>query len=138
MNETYQIEAVDSPEWSIIGGGISTFNQQQAGPDNAKNLCFVVKAPDGEVMGGVIGTTYWNWLSVELMWLKEELRGLGYGRKLLQLAEEEGRRRGATHAHLDTFTFQAPGFYEKHGYQVFGELKDFPPGHTRYYLVKEL
>ena len=58
MNKTYEIEAVDSPEWSIIGGGISTFNQEQAGPDSAKNLCFVVKAPDGEVMGGVIGTTY--------------------------------------------------------------------------------
>lgn len=138
MNKTYEIEAVDSPDWAIIGGGISTFNQQQAGPDNAKNLCFVVKAPDGEVVGGVIGTTYWNWLSVELMWLKEELRGQGYGRKRLTLAEDEGRRRGATHAHLDTFSFQAPGFYEKHGYQIFGELKDFPPGHTRYYMVKEL
>lgn len=138
MNDMYQIEAADNPEWAIIGGGISAFNQQQAGPDSAKNLCFVVKAPDGEVVGGVIGTTYWNWLSVELMWLKEELRGQGYGRQLLTLAEEEGRRRGATHAHLDTFSFQAPGFYEKHGYRVFGELKDFPPGHTRYYMVKEL
>ena len=138
MNDSYQIEAVDQPAWAIIGGGISAYNKQQAGPDNGKNHCFVLKAPDGEVVGGVIAATYWNWLYIDLMWLKEEVRGQGYGRKLLQLAEEEGRRRGATHAHLDTFSFQAPGFYQKQGYEVFGELKDFPPGHTRYYLVKEL
>ncbi len=138
MNDSYQIEAVDQPAWAIIGGGISAYNKQQAGPDNGKNHCFVLKAPDGDVVGGVIAATYWNWLYIDLMWLKEELRGQGYGRKLLQLAEEEGRRRGATHAHLDTFSFQAPGFYQKQGYEVFGELKDFPPGHTRYYLVKEL
>jgi hypothetical protein len=48
------------------------------------------------------------------------------------------RRRGAKHAHLDTFSFQAPGFYHKHGYRVFGELPDFPPGHRRYYLTKDL
>ncbi len=138
MNDTYQIEAVDNPEWAIIGGGISAYNRQQAGPDNGKSFCFVVKAPDGEVAGGVIGATFWNWLYIDLMWLKEELRGQGYGRQLLTLAEEEGRRRGATHAHLDTFSFQAPGFYQKQGYEVFGELKDFPPGHTRYFMVKEL
>jgi len=138
MNDSYQIEAVDQPAWAIIGGGISAYNKQQAGPDNGQNHCFVLKAPDGEVVGGVIAATYWNWLYIDLMWLKEEVRGQGYGRKLLQLAEEEGRRRGATHAHLDTFSFQAPGFYQKQGYEVFGELKDFPPGHTRYYLVKEL
>jgi ribosomal protein S18 acetylase RimI-like enzyme len=138
MNDTYQIEAVDNPEWSIIGGGISAYNQQQAGPDNGRNFCFVVKTPDGEVAGGIIGATFWNWLYIDLMWLKEELRGQGYGRQLLTLAEAEGRRRGATHAHLDTFSFQAPGFYQKQGYTVFGELKDFPPGHTRYYMVKEL
>ena len=138
MNDSYQIEAVDQPAWAIIGGGISAYNKQQAGPDNGQNHCFVLKAPDGEVVGGVIAATYWNWLYIDLMWLKEGVRGQGYGRKLLQLAEEEGRRRGATHAHLDTFSFQAPGFYQKQGYEVFGELKDFPPGHTRYYLVKEL
>ena len=138
MNDSYQIEAVDQPAWAIIGGGISAYNKQQAGPDNGQNHCFVLKAPDGEVVGGVTAATHWNWLYIDLMWLKEGVRGQGYGRKLLQLAEEEGRRRGATHAHLDTFSFQAPGFYQKQGYEVFGELKDFPPGHTRYYLVKEL
>jgi hypothetical protein len=54
------------------------------------------------------------------------------------MAEAEARQRGAQHAYLDTFSFQAPGFYKKHGYQVFGELQDFPPGHQRYFLTKQL
>jgi ribosomal protein S18 acetylase RimI-like enzyme len=86
----------------------------------------------------VIGVTYWDWLSIDLMWIKDDLRGRGYGSRLLTLIEDAARQRGAKHAHLDTFSFQAPGFYKKHGYQVFGELPDFPSGHTRYYLVKQL
>jgi len=72
------------------------------------------------------------------MWLQEEFRGLGYGRKLLSLAEDEARKRGAEYAYLDTFSFQAPDFYKKLGDEVFGELGDFPVGHQRYFLKKEL
>jgi GNAT superfamily N-acetyltransferase len=72
------------------------------------------------------------------MWLPEAVRGRGYGHHLLTLAEDEARRRGARHAHLDTFSFQAPGFYEEHGYRVFGTLDDFPAGHQRYFMTKEL
>ena len=68
----------------------------------------------------------------------EFTRGLGYGHQLLAMAEDEGRRHGARHAHLDTFSFQAPGFYQKYGYKVFGELHDFPSGYQRYYLTKDL
>ena len=91
-----------------------------------------------QVAGGVIAITYWNWLYIDLMWIKEDLRGLGYGSRLLALAEAEARTRGAQHAYLDTFSFQAPEFYKKQGYQVFGELRDFPLGHQRYFLKKEL
>ncbi|MBN1956240.1 MAG: GNAT family N-acetyltransferase, partial [Anaerolineae bacterium] len=62
----------------------------------------------------------------------------GHGHRLLTAVEDEARRRGAKYAHLDTFSFQAPDFYEQHGYRVFGELEDFPPGHRRYYFTKRL
>ena len=134
MDRDYRMEYADQPEWGIIGGGISEYNTEQAGDDNGKNLCFVLRAPDEEIVGGVIGATHWDWFYLNLMWIKAEHRGLGYGRQLLILAEEKARERGAKHAYLDTFSFQAPDFYEKFGYEVFGELKEFPPGHQRYYL----
>ena len=111
---------------------------QQAGDSQGKQVCFILYTPDGEIAGGLIGETHWDWFYINLMFIKEELRGRGYGHRILTLAEEEARKSGATQAYLDTFSFQAPGFYKKHGYQVFGELKDFPPGHRRYYLTKEL
>ena len=138
MDEEYQIVNVDQPEWGIIGGGISDYNKQQAGDDKGKNLCFVLKAPDQEFVGGVIGAPSWDWLYIDLMWVKEELRGHGFGHRLLTLAEDEAGQRGAKNAYLDTFSFQSPDFYKKHGYQVFGQLHDFPAGHQRYFLTKQL
>ncbi len=134
----YQIEQLDSPAWDVIGQAINDYNEQQAGDDHAKRLCYVVKSAAGEIVGGVIGITYWDWLSVDLMWVRADLRGRGYGQRLLDMIEEAGRRQGAKYAFLDTFSFQAPGFYEKQGYRVFGALEGFPSGQTRYYMTKAL
>lgn len=141
MAEEYQIIQVDKPDdsaWEVIGGGIHHYNIQQAGDGHSKPLCFVLRASDQKLKGGLIGQTHWGWFYIDLLFVNEELRGHGYGHRLLTLAEEEAQQRGAKHAYLDTFSFQAPKFYKQHGYQVFGELPNFPPGHTRYYLTKQL
>jgi GNAT superfamily N-acetyltransferase len=138
MDEEYKIAYIDKPEWGVIGGGLSAYNEKEGGESSGQLLCFVLQAPDQEVVGGVIGETHWDWLYVNLMWIREDLRRKGYGHRLLTMAEDEARKRGARNAYLDTFSFQAPDFYKKHGYQVFGELKDFPAGHQRYYLTKKL
>ncbi len=141
MDADYQISFVEKPEesaWGIIGRGVSEYNRALAGEDNFQRVCFVLHAPDQEVAGGVLGEIYWGWLHVDLLWVEEELRGRGYGHRLLTRLETEARQRGAKHAYLDTFSFQAPDFYKGHGYQVFGELPEFPPGHQRYFLTKQL
>lgn len=138
MQPKYEIKYLDQPAWEVIGGGLTDFNTQQAGDDEGKNLCFVLQSPSNEIVGGVIGATYWNWLYINLMWVKEDLRGQGFGQQLLSLAEDEAKTRGAKYAYLDTFSFQAPGFYQKYGYQEFGRLENFPPGHTRHFLTKAL
>lgn len=141
MDEKYNIVYVDNPEefaWGLIGRGIATYNQQKAGEQNFQRLCFILQAPDQEIVGGALGEIYWDWFHLDLLWVKDELRGCGYGHRLLMRAEEEARQRGAKNVFLDTFSFQAPGFYKKYGYQVFGELKDFPLGHQRYFLTKHL
>jgi len=141
MDENYQIVYEEKPEeaaWGIIGQGISHYNKQQAGDGGFRRLCFSLRTPDQEIVGGVLGEVYWEWFYIDLLWVKEELRGRGHGHRLLTQAEDEARQRGAKNAYLDTFSFQAPDFYKQHGYQVFGELSDFPPGHNRYFLTKEL
>jgi GNAT superfamily N-acetyltransferase len=141
MDEKYQILPMVQPDdalWKAVGGGIHAFNDQQAGENEHKFICYAIHDEEDQIAGGIIAETYWDWLYINLLFLKEELRGQGYGHKLLTLAEEEGRRRGARHAYLDTFSFQAPDFYKQHGYRVFGELADFPTGHQRYFLTKDL
>jgi GNAT superfamily N-acetyltransferase len=141
MTEECHIAFVEKPEqsaWGIIGRGIQNFNQQQAGDDHFQRVCFALYAPDQEIVGGVVGEIYWDWLFIELLWVKDELRGHGYGHRLMECIEDEARKRGAKKAYLDTFSFQAPDFYKHNGYQVFGELNDFPLGHQRIFFTKEL
>lgn len=141
LERTYRVEnvdVVDSTIWEAVGGGVQRYNVAQAGDDRGQRLCFVLRDADEAVVGGVIGETHWGWFCLDLLWVKEALRGQGYGHRLLTLAEDEARRRGAKMAYLDTFSFQAPSFYTAHGYRVFGELGEFPAGHRRYYMKKTL
>ena len=75
---------------------------------------------------------------MELFFIPEDLRRDGLGASLLAQAEREARARGCHGAWLDTYSFQARGFYERQGYSVFGRIDDYPPGHCRYFLSKRL
>jgi ribosomal protein S18 acetylase RimI-like enzyme len=100
-------------------------------------LDLFLRTDGGDIVGGLVADTYWNWLDIEDFWIHIDLRGRGYGRQLLALAEETAQARGCRHAHLTTFSFQARGFYEKVGYQVVGALVDYPPGATYFWLRKD-
>lgn len=141
MEEGFDIRIVEQPDntfWGTVGQGLRDFNTEQAGEDKIKELSVALYSPRDELVGGVIAETYWDWLFINVMWVQKELRGKGYGEQLLKKTEEEAIIRGVKHAYLDTFSFQAPGFYEKNGYAVFGQLHDFPPGHERYFYQKDL
>lgn len=133
-----KLERPDDAAWAAIGGGLHEYNTAAAGASGGSPVCFLLMGPQQRIAGGIIGETHWDWLYVNLLFVVEDHRGRGHGRKLLAAAEEEARGRGAQSAYLDTFSFQAPGFYEKLGYEVFGVLPDFPPGHERLYMVKRL
>jgi GNAT superfamily N-acetyltransferase len=140
-NDAYTIVPVEKPEeaaWGIIGNGLQQFNLQQAGPEQFTRLCFAVLSSEEVIVGGVLGELYWDWLHIDLMWIPDELRGRGLGQRLLAAIEAEARRRGAKHAFLDTFSFQAPEFYRKQGYRLFGSLPGFPSGFERLFLTKAL
>jgi GNAT superfamily N-acetyltransferase len=88
------------------------------------------------VMGGLWGESIYSQLHVDLLFIPKPLRRTGIGRRVLGCAETEAARRGCVGAWLDTYSFQARGFYERLGYTVFGVIEDFPPGHCRFFLKK--
>jgi len=112
------------------------YNDSQAEKENWQPLVIFVRDDQGQIVGGLNGYTHWGWLFIQHLWVAETRRGKEYGRELMQQAEQEALKRGCRHAHLDTFSFQALGFYQKLGYQIFGVLEDYPAGHTRYFLQK--
>lgn len=113
-------------------------NAAQAGPANFQKICILARDTNNHIIGGMNGYTFWNWLYVENLAVLESQRGQNLGSKILKAAEAEARRRGCTAAYLDTFSFQALPFYEKQGYRIFGTLYDFPNGHHKYFVTKQL
>ena len=92
---------------------------------------------EARIAAGLAGETYCGWLFVKYLWVSDGLRGRGVGRELMTRAEVLARERGCHSAHLDTFSFQALGFYEKLGYQEFARL-DYPPDHYKHFMRKRL
>ena len=80
----------------------------------------------------------YEWVFVHWLWVAEPYRRRGVGSALVGEAEDAARRNGCRGVYLDTFTFQAPMFYQKHGYREFGRIDDFPRGHSRIWLKKRL
>ncbi|KTS75405.1 acetyltransferase [Pseudomonas oryzihabitans] len=121
----------------VIAAPLKLYNEAQVGPSGYRALV-VTLTRAGTPLGGLWGYTSYGWLYVQLLALDEAVRGQGAGRELLLRAEAEAISRGCHGAWLDTHEFQARGFYERLGYELFGELADYPPGFARYFLRKAL
>lgn len=103
-------------------------------PSEPMNL--ILKDQDGRICGGILGRVYRFALYIHVLWICEELRGQGYGTKLLEEIESKARVKGCKLIHLDIWNFQAPDFYKKHGFEIFGTLEGFPEGTKRHFLRK--
>lgn len=107
-------------------------------PRNYQPLFLSLRDSDTHLIGGVLASIVWDWLAIDALWVENEFRGRGYGRRLLAKAEEIARSRGCTHSRLDTFDFQARDFYERIGYAVYAQLDGFPPGHVQFHMTKQI
>ena len=125
-------------EIEFVNNALARFNDAKVGPDNHELLNIVEYDDSGNVIGGILGGTYWGWMHIDILWVDEKFRKQGIGSKLLQAAEDEARRRGAHSVHVDTMSWQAPDFYKKHGYKIISELDDIPKGNKKYHLIKQL
>jgi GNAT superfamily N-acetyltransferase len=138
---TYKIEyeADAKPEdLKILSDGINRYSATKITGGARQDLTFFLRDAEGAIVGGVHGNSGWSWLYISDLWVSETVRGSGYGNALMRRAEQEARNRGCTNIYLDTFSFQAVDFYLKLGFTIFGELPDFPPGHKRVFLQKNL
>ena len=132
-------DAPDREAQKAIESGLSRFNTEKAGYSDHRDLAVLMSDPETkQVLGGLLGRTSLGLFFIDLFFVPDSLRGQRLGSRILKLAEEEAQRRGCRAAVLYTINFQAPGFYERHGYRRFGEIACHPPGTTRIYLAKTL
>jgi GNAT superfamily N-acetyltransferase len=135
-----EVTAAPTPsDQEAVLQGLVAFNATRAG-DTRPPIPFAALIRDGQgnTIGGAIGRSWYGWLYIDLLHLPESLRGRGLGRQVMQAAEAEARVRGCIGIWLDTFSFQAPGFYERLGFQRLGTLAGQPPGHARHWYAKRL
>ena len=125
-------------EIDFVREALKQFNIEKVGNDGHAPINIVEYDKEGNVIGGIIGGTYWGWMYIDILWVHENHRKKGIGSKLLSEAEKEAIRRGCHHVHLDTMSWQAPEFYLKNGYEVIGVLHDIPKGNQKYLLQKPL
>jgi GNAT superfamily N-acetyltransferase len=142
LKKTFSITEMAFPKQTRLrkklADKIDSFNNRKAGPSRWKPLGLEAKDEKGKFVGGLTGFTYLGWLYFDILFVDQKLRGNGLGRSLLSKAEIWAKKNGCKYVHLSTMSFQAPGFYRKLGYKLYGQLRPFPKGNVRYYLKKKL
>jgi ribosomal protein S18 acetylase RimI-like enzyme len=138
-------DQVDPGSRESLHAQIREFNNEHSpqhraarAPGQVRPLDIYVRDAAGELLAGLASDTCWDWWEIADLWVRGDLRGQGLGRLMLLQGEAEAFRRGARHAHLTTFSFQAPDFYARLGFHIVGRLDDYPPGATYYWLRKDL
>jgi ribosomal protein S18 acetylase RimI-like enzyme len=123
----------------LIYSKLLEFNTNAFGVPESKAFTVLLRDTDtGETLGGLHAVLFYGWAYITLLFIPEELRGQGLGLALLAEAETYVRTNKGQALWLDTYSFQAPGFYERAGFERFGELPNFPPGHSRIFFRKLL
>jgi ribosomal protein S18 acetylase RimI-like enzyme len=127
----------DDRDIQFLEDQIYGYNLASTGIEDGRLLSIILRDGD-DIPAGIYGFTWAGTLEIKVLWVREDLRGQGLGSRLLVAAEEEAVRRGCFQAILDTHSFQAPKLYRRHGYEVYGEVPDYPPGHSKLFLRKHL
>ena len=121
-----------------VDAGLDAFNAAAPSLAGVRPLAVICRAADGEVVGGLVGRTLGECAEVRQLWVAAEYRKRGTGAALMQRFEAAAAGRGVRLVYLDTFSFQAPGFYRKLGYEVALEIAGYAEGVSKFTLVKRL
>ena len=135
----YEItEEIKEQDRETIHQGLLAYNLERLEDKSPKDLGVYVRDSEGNITAGLTGVTHGNWLLIKYLWVSESLRGQNIGSEILKQAESAAKERGCKFVFLDTFSFQAPLFYKKHGYQEVFALEEYPLTGKRYYFTKNL
>jgi GNAT superfamily N-acetyltransferase len=131
----FDVESVESPAVAVhLGAEIAA----RFGPREETPLSITARDAGDALIGGLNGVTHWRWLYIRHLWVARPQRGQGLAGRLMEAAERAALARGAVGAYVDTFDPRVASFYERLGYERFGEIADFPVGGRRIYLSKRL
>jgi GNAT superfamily N-acetyltransferase len=133
-----KVETINPEDRKIFDEGMLAYHASKGHIRKKESTSFLLKTAENQLIGAVVVTFLWNGMEIDSLWVDESQRGKGYGRKLMEVVEEEGRKRGAKIAYTNTFSYQAPEFYEKLGYTLYGKLDNFPEGESLSYYSKKL
>lgn len=134
----FKLENVESERAEQLANLIRKYNRSNREPSKSEPLNIYVEDEQGNILAGMVAELFENWLEIEYLYVREDLRGKGIGSKISDKAEKESKSRGCKYSFVNTFNFQAPNFYKKHGYKEIFALKEYTYTGERYYYTKEL
>lgn len=134
----FRLENRESKKTQELGNLIRAYNQSKREPSKSEPLNIYVEDEQGNLIAGMVAETFGNWLEIEYLYVQENLRGQGIGSNILNRAEKEARERKCKYSFVNTYQFQAPDFYKKHGYEEVFALKEYPYTGERHYYTKAL
>jgi GNAT superfamily N-acetyltransferase len=138
---TYSMKIETEPAYADVRFLLESLyrhNVEQTRRDDGQEIAIFSRDEKEQIVAGLHGWTWGGWLKVNYLWVSAKERRQGRGQQLLLMAEAEARKRGCSHAVLNSFSFQAPDFYRRLGYRIVSTLECFPEGHRSYTLVKDL
>ena len=133
-----RLENTVSQKVQEIGGLIRSYNRSIRETAESEPLNLYIEDEQGQLLAGLVAETFGNWLEIEYLFVKDDLRGQGIGSQLLQRAESEAKNRNCRFAFVNTYQFQAPAFYQRHGYKEVFSLNVYPYTGQRHYYQKDL
>ena len=133
-----KLENIKSEKAQELANLIRAYNRSNREPSKSESLNIYIEDDYGNLIAGMVAETFGYWLEIEYLYVRDDVRRQGLGSKILKMAELESFNRGCKYSFVNTFNFQAPEFYEKHGYKEVFVLKEYPYTGERYYYTKEL
>ena len=122
----------------VMVDGMLAYHAKQGYPRKTDFYSILIRDSSNKVVGTISVSFLWNGMHILSLWIDDSIRNQGWGSKMMKMVENEAIKRGCDLAYTDTYTWQAPLFYEKMGYALYGKLDDFPQGCSLSYYCKKL